>query len=217
MKRMGVLAVTVAVLFTWMSSAGALEVKDASKAPPGWWEMTAPTAVPPQYFDRVLSAYGLTLQDASKAPPTYARKVGDSVVWETAPRTYTPTGGRPDPVGLRGDADRRFEGAADVRARGGRQAGLRTGDDRVGSQGDRPDSQGVPVGPDAGRWAGRAPGGPTVGPPGDPAESLPAGWWRGGASWPHAIPKAVTAAARGERRDGRGCMVTICHIMGGAA
>jgi hypothetical protein len=28
-------------------------------------------------------------QDASKAPPTCARKVGDSVVWETAPRTYT--------------------------------------------------------------------------------------------------------------------------------
>jgi hypothetical protein len=28
--------------------------------------------------------------DASKAPPTYARKVEDRVVWETAPRTYTP-------------------------------------------------------------------------------------------------------------------------------
>jgi len=92
MKRMGVLAVTlaVAVPLAWMSSAGALEVKDKSKAPAGWWEMTAPTAIPPQYFDQVLSAYGLTLVDASKAPPTYARKVEDKVVWETAPRTYTP-------------------------------------------------------------------------------------------------------------------------------
>src|SRR6185295_993042 len=92
MKRTGVLAVTLvlAVLLAWALNAGALEVKDASKAPAGWWEMTAPTALPPQYFDQVLSAYGLTLVDASKAPPTYARKVEDKVVWETAPRTYTP-------------------------------------------------------------------------------------------------------------------------------
>jgi len=90
MKRLGVLAVTFTLVVAWMSSAGALEVKDKSKAPPGWWEMTAPTAIPPQYFDQVLSAYGLTLVDASKVPPTYARKVEDKVVWETAPRTYTP-------------------------------------------------------------------------------------------------------------------------------
>lgn len=90
MKPMGVLAVTFALLVAWVSSAGALEVKDKSKAPVGWWEMTAPTAIPPQYFDQVLSAYGLTLVDASKAPPTYARKDGDKVVWEMAPRTYTP-------------------------------------------------------------------------------------------------------------------------------
>ena len=82
MTPMGVLAVTFALLVAWVSSAGALEVKDKSKAPPGWWEMTAPTAIPPQYFDQVLSAYGLTLVDASKAPPTYARKVEDKVVWE---------------------------------------------------------------------------------------------------------------------------------------
>ena len=81
MKRLGVLAVTFTLVVAWMSSAGALEVKDKSKAPPGWWEMTAPTAIPPQYFDQVLSAYGLTLVDASKAPPTYARKVEDKVVW----------------------------------------------------------------------------------------------------------------------------------------
>ena len=90
MKRLGVLAVTFTLVVAWMSSAGALEVKDKSKAPTGWWEMTAPTAIPPQYFDQVLSAYGLTLVDASKAPPTYARKVEDKVVWQTAPRTYTP-------------------------------------------------------------------------------------------------------------------------------
>ena len=90
MKPMGVLAVTFALLVALMSSAGALEVKDKSKAPAGWWDMTAPTAIPPQYFDQVLSAYGLTLVDASKAPPTYARKVEDKVVWEMAPRTYTP-------------------------------------------------------------------------------------------------------------------------------
>jgi hypothetical protein len=47
-------------------------------------------AIPPQYFDQVLSAYGLTLVDVSKAPASYARKVGDKVVWEMAPRTYTP-------------------------------------------------------------------------------------------------------------------------------
>src|SRR5262245_62469987 len=48
-------------------------------------------AIPPQYFDQVLSAYGLTLQDASKAPPTYCRKVGDQVVWKWRPeRTRRP-------------------------------------------------------------------------------------------------------------------------------
>ena len=90
MKHIGFLAVSFTVLLTWVSGAGALEVKDKTKAPPGWWEMSAPTAIPPQYFDQVLSAYGLTLVDVSKAPANYARKVGDKVVWEMAPRTYTP-------------------------------------------------------------------------------------------------------------------------------
>lgn len=90
MKRIGFLAVSFAVVLTGVSGAGALEVKDKAKAPAGWWEMSAPTAIPPQYFDQVLSAYGLTLVDVSKAPANYARKVGDKVVWEMAPRTYTP-------------------------------------------------------------------------------------------------------------------------------
>ena len=91
MKHVGSLAVCFAVMLTWVSGAGALEVKDRAKAPPGWWEATGPMAISPSYFDNVLSAYGLTLVDVSKAPPTYARKVGDQVVWETAPRTYSPT------------------------------------------------------------------------------------------------------------------------------
>ena len=90
MKHIGFLAVSFTVLLTWVSGAGAVEVKDHAKAPPGWWEMSAPTAIPPQYFDQVLSAYGLTLVDVSKAPANYARKVDDKVVWEMAPRTYTP-------------------------------------------------------------------------------------------------------------------------------
>lgn len=90
MTSVGSLAVCFAVLVTWVSGAGALEVKDKAKAPPGWWEASGPMAIPPQYFDQILSAYGLTLVDVSKAPATYARKVGDKVAWEMAPRTYTP-------------------------------------------------------------------------------------------------------------------------------
>lgn len=90
MKPRVMVAITLVVLLVGTSGALALEVKDRAKAPPGWWDVTAPMAIPPQYFDQVLSAYGLTLVDASKAPATYARKVGDRVVWETAPRTYTP-------------------------------------------------------------------------------------------------------------------------------
>lgn len=92
MTYVGSLAVCFAVLVTWVSGAGALEVKDKAKAkaPPGWWEASGPMAIPPQYFDQILSAYGLTLVDVSKAPATYARKVGDKVAWEMAPRTYTP-------------------------------------------------------------------------------------------------------------------------------
>ncbi len=90
MKHVGFLAVSLTVLLSWIPGAGALEVKDKTKAPVGWWEMSAPTALPPQYFDQVLSAYGLTLVDVTKAPANYARKDGDKVVWEMAPRTYTP-------------------------------------------------------------------------------------------------------------------------------
>ena len=90
MRRLAVLGVCAVILLAGVSSAPALEVKDKSKAPVGWWEIKAPTAIPPQYFDQILSAYDLTLVDASKAPPTYAHKEGDKVVWEMAPRTYTP-------------------------------------------------------------------------------------------------------------------------------
>jgi hypothetical protein len=82
--------VSLITFLVGVASAPALEVKDKAKAPAGWWEVNAPMAIPPEYFDQVLAAYGLTLQDVSKAPATYARKVGDKVVWETAPRTYTP-------------------------------------------------------------------------------------------------------------------------------
>ena len=91
MKHVGFLAVCFAVMLTWVVSAGALEVKDRAKAPPGWWETTGPMAISAPYFNQVLSAYGLTLVDVSKAPVSYARKVGDQVVWETAPRTYSPS------------------------------------------------------------------------------------------------------------------------------
>ena len=91
MKHVGSLAICFAVMLTWVSGAWALEVKDRAKAPPGWWDASGPMAIPPQYFDQVLSAYGLTLVDVSKAPATYARKVDDKVVWEMAPRTYTPS------------------------------------------------------------------------------------------------------------------------------
>jgi hypothetical protein len=90
MQRLLLLGVCLVTFLAGTLSAPALEVKDRAKAPLGWWDSTAPMAIPPQYFDQVLSAYGLTLVDASKAPPTYARKVEDRVVWETAPRTYTP-------------------------------------------------------------------------------------------------------------------------------
>jgi hypothetical protein len=90
MKTLVGIAISLFVLVAGASDAPALEVKDKAKAPVGWWELKAPTAIPPQYFDQILSAYGLTLMDAGKAPPTYARKVGDKVVWEMAPRTYTP-------------------------------------------------------------------------------------------------------------------------------
>src|SRR5262245_7108566 len=86
MQRAASLGVCLLVLVAGVSSAPALEVQDKSKAPAGWWEATSPMAIPPQYFDQVLSAYGLTLKDTSKAPPTYCRKDGDKVVWETAPR-----------------------------------------------------------------------------------------------------------------------------------
>ena len=118
MKRMGVLAVTLRARWSRLLRRAPERSRsgDKSKAPTGWWEMTAPTAIPPPYFDQVLSAYGLTLVDASKAPPTYARKVEDKVVWETAPRTYTPQELEPDPLGLRDHAVRRLEGAAHLRA-----------------------------------------------------------------------------------------------------
>ena len=90
MKTLAGIAISLIVLVAGASDAPALDVKDKAKAPVGWWDLKAPTAIPPQYFDQILSAYGLTLADASKAPPTYARKVGDKVVWEMAPRTYTP-------------------------------------------------------------------------------------------------------------------------------
>jgi hypothetical protein len=90
MKAFASFAIGLIVLVAGVSDAPALEVKDKSKAPVGWWETKAPMAIPPQYFDQVLSAYGLTLMDASKLPPTYARKVTDKVVWEMVPRTYTP-------------------------------------------------------------------------------------------------------------------------------
>jgi len=90
MHRAAMLGVCLVVLLAGVSSAPAFEVKDKSKAPVGWWDTKAPTAIPPQYFDQILSAYGLSLVDASKAPPTYAHKDGDKVVWEMAPRTYTP-------------------------------------------------------------------------------------------------------------------------------
>jgi hypothetical protein len=91
MKHVGSLVVCFAVMLTWVSGAGALEVKDKAKAPPGWWETTGPMAISPPYFNQVLSAYGLTLVDVSKAPASYARKVGDQVVWEMAPRTFSPS------------------------------------------------------------------------------------------------------------------------------
>ena len=90
MRRLVMLTVSLLVLLAGVSSTPALEVKDRAKAPANWWDATAPMAISPQYFDQVLAAYGLTLVDASKAPPTYARKVGDTVVWEQGPRTYTP-------------------------------------------------------------------------------------------------------------------------------
>ena len=90
MQRLLLFGVCLVTFLAGTLSAPALEVKDRAKAPLGWWDSTSPMAIPPQYFDQVLSAYGLTLVDASKAPPTYARKVEDRVVWETAPRTYTP-------------------------------------------------------------------------------------------------------------------------------
>jgi hypothetical protein len=90
MQRLLLFGACLVTFLAGTLSAPAFEVKDRAKAPPGWWDSTAPMAIPPEYFDRVLSAYGLTLVDASKAPPTYARKVDNRVVWETAPRTYTP-------------------------------------------------------------------------------------------------------------------------------
>ena len=90
MKTRALIAISLIAFVVGASDAPALDVKDKAKAPANWWDMKAPTAVSAQYFDQVLSAYGLTLADASKAPPTYARKAGDKVVWETAPRTYTP-------------------------------------------------------------------------------------------------------------------------------
>lgn len=90
MLRLVVFGVGLVTFLGGALSAPALEVKDKTKAPLGWWDASNPMAIPPQYFDQVLSAYGLTLQDASKAPATYARKVGDKVAWEMAPRTYTP-------------------------------------------------------------------------------------------------------------------------------
>src|SRR6185436_750519 len=60
-----------------------------------------------------------------------------------------------DPVGLWDHAVRCLEGAAHVRACRGRKGGLRNGHDRVGPQGNRPDSQGVPVGLAPIRWRAR--------------------------------------------------------------
>ena len=117
MKHVGFLAVSFTVLLTWVSGAGALEVKDKAKAPPGWWEMTAPTAIPPQYFDQVLSAYGLTLVDVSKAPanlcPQGRRqgRLGDGATDVHA------DGDGPDPLRVRGEADRPREEPTHVRAR----------------------------------------------------------------------------------------------------
>jgi hypothetical protein len=90
MQRVALFGACLVILLVGAPSAPALEVTDKSKAPVGWWDASAPMAIPPQYFDQILSAYGLTLKDASKCPPTYARKTGDQVVWEMAPRTYTP-------------------------------------------------------------------------------------------------------------------------------
>jgi hypothetical protein len=91
MKTLARIAISLIVLVAGAADAPALEIKDRAKAPANWWDLSGPTAIAPPYFDQVLAAYGLTLVDVSKAPPTYARKVQDKVVWETAPRTYTAT------------------------------------------------------------------------------------------------------------------------------
>src|SRR5262245_56898780 len=60
MQRLSLLGVCLVTFLIGALSAPALEVKDKTKAPSGWWEANAPMAIPPQYFDQILSAYGLT-------------------------------------------------------------------------------------------------------------------------------------------------------------
>jgi hypothetical protein len=135
-------------------SAPALEVKDRAKAPPGWWDASAPMAIPPEYFDTVLSADGLTLVDASKAP-TDLRPQGPETcrLGDRAPNVHAPGDG-PDPLGLWGDARRPLEGAAHVRAHRGRKAAVRNRSDRVVAAGDQRDLGGVPLDPARAGWPG---------------------------------------------------------------
>ena len=91
MRHVGSLAICFAVMLTWVSSPGALEVKDRAKAPLGWWDAAGPMAIPPQYFDqgpvRVRPDAGRCQQGASDLCPQGRRqgRLGDGA------RTYTPS------------------------------------------------------------------------------------------------------------------------------